>query len=275
MPTLTEKIDSREWTTGKNPSVTLHYTLDGTANDLTAKALLLDNTPNYYDGLKRDEATLEPIVVDEITDTGKWACTVKYVKPQQSTPEVGDSTFSFETRGGTQHITQSLATVASYKAPSIPGAAAPNFHGAIGVTENAVEGVDIVVPVYTFSENHYLDPADVTTAYKSVLFSLTGRVNDAPFKGLSAGECLFLGAAGTQRGDDPWEIGFAFAASPNVTGLTVGEITGIAKKGWEYLWVRYQEAEDATARMLIRKPVAAYVERVYREGTFSALGIGV
>jgi len=26
--------------------------------------------------------------------------------------------------------------------------------------------------------------------------------------------------------------------------------------------------------MLIRKPVAAYVERVYREGGFAALGIG-
>jgi len=130
------------------------------------------------------------------------------------------------------------------------------------------------VPVYTFSETHHLDDSSVTTAYKSTLFSLTGRVNDAPFKGLAAGEALFLGAAGSKRGDDPWEISFAFAGSPNVTDLSIGAINGIAKKGWEYLWVRYQEAEDVTAKMLIRKPVAAYVERVYREGSFSALGIG-
>ena len=62
----------------------------------------------------------------------------------------------------------------------------------------------------------------------------------APF----ARECLFLGAAGSKRGaDDPsslklrragWEITYRFAASPNRTGITVGEITGIAKKGWEY-----------------------------------------
>ena len=142
------------------------------------------------------------------------------------------------------------------------------------MSEDSVEGVDITVPVYTFSETHYLSPGAINTAYKGTLFALTGRVNDAPFKGLAAGECLFLGAAGTQRGDDPWEISFAFAGSPNVSGLSIGSIVGIEKKGWEYLWVRYQAAEDATAKMLIRKPVAAYVERVYRDGSFGSLGIG-
>jgi len=48
---------------------------------------------------------------------------------------------------------------------------------------------------------------------------------------------------------------------PDVTGLSVGNIVGIAKKGWEYLWVRYQDAEDAAAKALVKKPVAVYVER--------------
>jgi hypothetical protein len=55
-------------------------------------------------------------------------------------------------------------------------------------------------------------------------------VNDSGFKGFAAGECLFLGAAGTKRGSGDWEIGYRFASSPNVTGLTVGDITGINKK---------------------------------------------
>lgn len=63
-------------------------------------------------------------------------------------------TFSFDTGGGAQHITQSLANVARY-AP--PGQTAPNFKGAIGVTADSVEGVDITVPVYHFAETHYLD----------------------------------------------------------------------------------------------------------------------
>lgn len=47
-----------------------------------------------------------------------------------------------------------------------------------------------------------------------------------------------------------------------------------AKEGWHYLWVRYEDDEDATARTLIKKPRAVYVEQVYYYGDFSLLGIG-
>lgn len=58
------------------------------------------------------------------------------------------------------------------------------------------------------------------------------------------------------------------------TGLAVGEIIGISKKGWEYLWVRYVDAEDAVAKAIVKKPQAVYVESVYEQGDFSDLGIG-
>jgi len=271
MPTLTEKIDSREWTTGERPSVTMHYVLDGTADDLTAKTLLLSSTPATHDGLARDDCSLEPIFVDTAAGTGKWDCRVRYVAPEQKEPQVGESSFSFDTGGGTQHITQSLQTVASY-AP--PGKTAPDFKGAIGVTHDNVEGVDITVPVYSFSETHYLADSFVTPAYRGTLFALTGKVNNASFKGCAAGECLFLGAAGSKRGADDWEIAYRFAASPNRTNIVIGEITVAAKKGWEYLWVRYADAEDAAAKAIVKVPVAAYVEKVYEEGNFAGLGIG-
>ena len=268
MATLTEKIDSREWTEADKSSVTFHYILDGTADDLTAKSLLLSSTPTSYDGLVRDECTLEPIFVDTVTGVGKWDCRVRYVKP-----EVGESSFAFDTGGGTQHTTQSITTVSRYAASGT----APDFGGAIGVTHDNVEGVDITVPIYNFSETHYLSAAKVTTAYKGTLFQLTGKVNSGSFRGLAAGECLFLGASGSRRGtgpDDDWEITFRFAGSPNRTGISVGPITGISKKGWEYLWVRYADAEDTGSNTLVKQPVAAYVEKVYEEGNFAALGIG-
>jgi len=268
MATLTEKIDSRETVTGERPSVTMHYILDGTSDDLTAKTLLLNSTPTTYDGLVRDECTLEPIFVDTTTGRGKWACTVRYVAPEYQPPEVGESSFAFDTGGGTQHITQSLATVGSY-APA--GKTAPDFKGAIGVTHDNVEGVDITVPVYNFSETHYIPDAEVN---KAAYFALTGKVNNAPFKGLAAGECLFLGASGSKRGEDDWEITFRFAASPNRTNIQIGNITVASKKGWEYLWVRYADTEDAGSNTLVKQPVAVYVEKVYEEGDFSALGIG-
>jgi len=98
-------------------------------------------------------------------------------------------------------------------------------------------------------------------------------VNSAGFKGFAAGECLFLGAAGSKRGSGDWEITYRFAASPNVTNLTIGDITGINKKGWEYLWVRYSDSEDAVAKALVKKPVAVYIEQVYPYGDLGLLGI--
>ncbi|MCK4625174.1 MAG: hypothetical protein KAV00_07685, partial [Phycisphaerae bacterium] len=58
------------------------------------------------------------------------------------------------------------------------------------------------------------------------------------------------------------------------TGLTVGDIVNINKKGWEYMWVRYADAEDAAAKAIVKKPVAVYIEKVYEDGDFSTLGIG-
>ncbi len=83
------------------------------------------------------------------------------------------------------------------------GQTAPNFRGAIGVTADSVEGVDIAVPVYQFAETHYQPDSVITPTYKGTLFSLTGRTNNGAFKGFAAGEVLFLGAAGSKRGLDP------------------------------------------------------------------------
>jgi hypothetical protein len=177
-----------------------------------------------------------------------------------------------DTGGGTQHVTQSIANVGKYSAS---GFTAPDFFGAIGVTDDRVEGTDVTVPVFNFTETHYIPNLLVTGAYKLTLFNLTGKVNGATFKGFAKGEVLFLGASGSKRGLDDWEITFRFAASPNVAGLSLGSITGIAKEGWQYLWVRFIDDEDTTAKALIKRPVSAYVEQVYSYGDFSGLGIGV
>lgn len=62
---------------------------------------------------------------------------------------------------------------------------------------------------------------------------------------------------------------------PERHGSRGGDITGINKKGWEYLWVRYADAEDTSAKVLVKEPIAAYVEQVYPYGNFAGLGIGV
>ncbi len=269
-----EKFESRKSTKANQASQSsaeLGYIVRGTDNDIAARDAAQANSPSTYDTLPRQSIQIEPI------GPQLWDVAVRYSQDSTSgTSTPSEASFNFETGGGTQHITQSLQTVQRRPAP---GTTAPDFGGAIGVTADGVEGVDITVPVYQFSETHYFSNVQVTASYKGAIFSCTGKTNAGAFKGFAPGEVLFLGASGSKRGDGSgvgggdWEITFRFAASPNQTGLSVGSITGISKKGWEYLWVRYADAEDTGSGAIIKKPIAAYVERVYDAANFGALGI--
>jgi hypothetical protein len=53
----------------------------------------------------------------------------------------------------------------------------------------------------------------------------------------------------------------------------VGDLTVTEKKGWDYLWVRY--ADDVKdKKTLVKKPIAAYIEKVYERKDLGNLGIG-
>ena len=167
----------------------------------------------------------------------------------------------------------SLATVIF--APFISPEAMMAPSGAAAFVQLAIVGIVTWLMVNFIAEAHgfksamrTIVDANLTTLIAAIILFSFGS---GPVKGFAAGEVLFLGASGSQRGEDDWEITFRFAASPNVTGLTIGDIEGIDKKGWEYLWVRYADAEDE--KVLVKQPIAVYVERVYDEGNFAGLGI--
>jgi len=263
--TVEEKVDSRRIVTGENASAELIYTVGGSDSDTAVKAAVEAAAPEEYEGLSRQTIDIEPVTVDTVNQRGLWTATVRYgrIAPQTIGSE---PVYNFETGGGTQHITQSLSTT------RYPSDTAPDFKGAIGVSGGSVQGVDITVPVYNWSETHRLSAATVTTAYRGALFNLTGKVNDAAWREFVAGEVLFLGASGSKRGEDEWEITFKFAASPNRENMSVGSITGVNKKGWDYLWVYYED--EVSSNKLIKQPKAVYVEQVYSRADFAALGIG-
>lgn len=261
-----ERFESRSVEGGRNPSAELRYWISGSDVEADVTAALTAATATTYNGLVRQSVHVEP------EGPELWGGTVRYGPAQFGGSPTGSSVTSFETGGGSVRITQSKETVSSH-AP--PGGTAPDHKGAIGVTESGVEGVDVVTPVYQFAETHYKADADVDEAYRQAVASLTGKVNNAPFRGHAAGEVLFLGASGSKRtapdGSDDWEITYRFAASKNATNLVVGDITVAAKAGWDYLWAQYREFADTGAGSLVRRPVAAYVERVYDEGDFADL----
>ena len=272
MPTTcVEKYDSRDVGAGGRPTATFKYLIRGTTDEQAALTALAAGSAAAYNGLSRLSWNVSPMSDGESVPS-TWEGTVQYGLVSSAPRQVGESVYSFDTAGGTQHITQAKQHVASYARGSDT---APYLEGAIGYDGHDVQGCDITVPVYNFSETHYLAAESVTDAYKAALFSLTGKTNDGTFRGFQAGEVLFLGASGTQRqGDKAWEITFRFAASPNVSNLTIGGSSGIAKKGWEYLWVQYEDAKDNTAKAILKRPRYVFVERVYDAGNFAGLGIG-
>ena len=203
----------------------------------------------------------------------KWHGAVTYGAKWTSLVWQGDFTAE------TSHITQSLETIAAYWAPGNSGA--PNFQGAIGVSGDSLNGADIPTPKFDLTcsiSTHY---SNVDTFYMSAIAGLTGNVNSAPVNirlwdfcvlSFAPGELLYKGPTWNMQSTSSYvDVSLSFSASRNETGIQVGNITGIAKRGWDLLWVWVVDAEHNYS--LIKRPDAAYVERVCPYGDLSALGV--
>lgn len=284
--TVEEAADSPELTVGGNgPSATRRYIVRGTTSETTALEQVKSTSPEYYENLVRESRTVRPFgnplyssafevevryVVEDDSQPNDVTETAS-TKRQNSVMTTNESSFSFETGGGNQHITQAREHIGTFPATE------PDHGGAINFDGEAINGIDIQVPVYNFSETHVLPSSVVTSAYKSALFEATGKVCAGEFREYEDGEVLFLGASGNRRGideDDDWEITFQFAASRNRESPSIGEITLTGTiQGWYYVWVEYEDAEELN--FIVKRPRAVHVERVYDSVQFSTLGIGI
>ena len=269
--TIVEKAESRAASQGDQNSVELQYNVMDAADEAEALAALAAQSPATWNGLVRKNCRVEPVG----DGSSCWNGTVTYGGATTSKQE-GSKSLSFDTTGGTQHITQAKEHIST---TYYEGDTPPNFQGAIGVTDDSVEGCDITVPVFSFSVTKYMSKSAMTSEYVGYLFTLTGKTNSEEVSitvnGLTllfaVGELLFLGASGSARGDDSWEVTFRFAASPNATDLSVGGITVPAKGGWEYMWVQYKDAKDTGANCVLKKPKRVIVDRVYDSGNLALL----
>ncbi len=172
--------------------------------------------------------------------------------------------------GARQQIYRSLSTVASY---ALPGQTPGDYGGQINVTDDGVEGVEIASTAYAFDISTVLPAATVTQTYKAVVALLAGTVNNATFNSWAAGEVLFLGADIQRREDQDYDAVFSFERSPNETNIEVGDIVVPSKEGWDYLWWRRGSVFVDSETPLARRPTEVFIERVYRRGNLSLLGV--
>ena len=223
---------------GDSPAHSRLWIVTGTDDQATAAALVRITTPAKYGNL-----FLRDVNAKEIADQ-TWECEARY--GAKKPPTELEYKFSFDTTGGKQKITQSLATIHKY-APT--GETAADHKGAIGVTAHGVEGCEIVVPAFSWSETWQLPIAVYGWEYSQTLKDITGKVNDLAFRGFPTGQVLFRGGKGSASTKDPAliEITFSFDQSDDVRAKTIGDISGINKGGWQYLWVHYAQKHDTTA----------------------------
>ena len=261
------------------------YKVFGTADDVELHAAInaeVSANGQYwqYPGLPNMKLYAESYSVSFLGDNA-WQVQVSYSKDgAEDGTEPLKRARTFDTTGGTQHITQacSVGSGGTLDFEKRFPSSATNMSGAIGVDGNGVNGVDIVVPQLQWQESYDVPNGYVTSAWIRGVAGVTGTTNNAGFRGFEAGEVLFVGCSGSQEWDDqkgrgPWSLSFRFVASKNVTGQTIGSISGIEKKGHEYLWVRYEDA--VSSNTLLKQPKAVYVSKVYKDSDFSTLGIGV
>lgn len=230
--------------------------------------------PGSFGGLPRTDVDVEELGYK------LYRGTVKFGKTGGSggtPPATGTAIIRGNTRGGSQHITQAIEHISDH-APS--GATAPDFKGAIGVDQDGnVAGCDVPIGTFEFEIVRYVSNADFTNAYLGRIAIASAKTNASYFTVTASGKtldfseqsCLYLGCTWSQRlpqGD--WEVTMYFVGAPTITA-TVGDITGIPKKGWHYLWARYIADVDTAAGVHIMRPADAHVERVIETIDFSDL----
>lgn len=256
------------------------YIITGESSDANARAALIAHVSDTISvsgityNLNEAACGVEEILTKsnngvDISD-GVWIGTAVWESPQGLTP-TGSFTLSFDISGQSTRITHSRQTVNAYPTALTTK---PNFKQAINVqADGTVEGVDILIPYFTYTLTKTFDESTIAGGWVLTAANIVGTVNSSEFHGFQAGELLLTRISGQQRPDGDWDVTFSFAVSFNEAGLAVGDITGISKDGWDYLWVYYEETHDTTTKRTHKIPVSAYVERVYRRTSYAALSI--
>jgi hypothetical protein len=287
---LIESFDSRQvHQDASGKTMPLKFTVLGLTSEDDVYAALALATPLAIGNMVRGSIDADPL------GGGVWKATVGYSSRLDQTQAAGvdpgaipppeapgpsaplnseqpgaynQATFSFSTSGGTSHITQSLATRSSTKRG---GGTAPDQKGAIAVAGGTVNGCEKFTPKLEITIT--CERPTVTMEYVLTLRAMTGRTNVAAFWNFDQDECLYLGAEGQSTSEGKWSVTHRIAVGQTLTsvevcaGLTIPEI-----RPWDFTWFAYREGTSENT--LIPLPAAAYVEQVYDQGDFAALGIG-
>jgi len=265
MITIHELIQSREETVPIDPiergsAVTRWVILaDAGEDEEAAKALLKATTPEKVNELTLRDHHIKPISVNA------WFGTAQYGQRAVARRE-------FDTTGGRVNIRHALKQT-RYKDD---GTSEDDPNKAINVDKDGrVRGTEIIIPAMSFNETHEISSNIVTDSWIRDVRDLTGKVNDAQFRGHEPGEVLFRGVQGSNASDDlNWELTFFFLAGKNLTAdTTLFDGFTITKKAHDYLHVRWKSKQENPNELIVQAPRDVLVGETYEEDDFGILTI--
>ncbi len=280
--------------TGTDQDLTREWYCSGVEDYDAVMALALASNPAVFRGLLRKNIKRRPLGFDN------WLVTVEYgvgdqtsqtsqsgqggegssSPPTPDTTEITPDVYSFRIGADRVHITQSLET--RYRRTAADGAnpgvgSAPDEGGAIGVTDDGVQGCEKVVGHMSWAKT--VRRASLTLAFVRTVSNMVGKTNSAPFYGFPAGSLMYMGCEPStvevSFPDGPvtvWSLTHQFDHFENRINLSAGGITFPEKRGHDYVWFRYAPSTDGNVRT--QEPIAGYVERVADEANFELLEIG-
>jgi hypothetical protein len=189
---------------------------------------------------------------------------------QTPTTEVLGPEYNFDTAGGTKHVTQSVYNRYAISSTVAGNFGAPDVKRAVGVSKDGVAGVDIASGDLKWSVR--VKGVRVTSAYIDTLVNATGKINRFTWYGREQEELLFLGASGSHRAGEGWEVTYNFHQSKNRTNVKVSnDLTVPVVRGHDYLWVTYKDSVVSDFKVQVPKDV--YCEQVYETADFDDLEI--
>jgi hypothetical protein len=258
--------------------------------------------PIFYDGHRRGDLSCRPVangwyeISAQYGNAGVDSFEGRGIKTDDDVTMIPVS-ISVDTTGSTDHITEAYPHPTDgpiYRGYAASDETAPESYGAINVSGGRVNGVDVTVPTFSWSET-WLVPtwyllsgkkptdeerkSDVGTdpkpeePYVITLHDMTGSVNEDSFRGFDPGEVLYLGArfeAGTSA--TMTAVTYSFQAKPNEKNIKIKDVTVEEKKGWEYLWIDY--GDEVSEGVPVKFPRYVYVDQIYKEKKLEELRIG-
>jgi len=258
--------DSADNNTGER-SWLIRGTTDPILARTTLVAFAVETSLYSYDGLGLKSMSWSPY-----PEGGEAAWT--FVASYDFTPEPGEFTISVDTSGATVNVQQAFAQVRF----DAPGETGPDYGESINVdADGNPRGVEKIIPSLKINVRARIAERFVVNAlaYAKTIASYTGKVNGSSYLGFDEGELLFKGASGDVVTENNPVLSFAFEASPNATGLTIGNISGISKEGWDFIWFDWAQKNDAAAGLKTTTARSAYVATIYEKTDFAGLQIGV